>query len=71
MGKKTRERARVEALQIGQSALFPKSEYVRICRIVVDMNRSARASGSINPHEIRYRIDGTVHAGMVTIFRDL
>lgn len=69
--RKSKDRSKIESLAIGRGKSFPKTEYVRICRIVVDMNKSDRAKGHIKPDDIRYRIDSDINPGKVTVVRDL
>lgn len=69
--RKSKDRSLIESLDVGKGKSFPKKDYVRICRIVVDMNKSDRAKGCIKPDDIRYRIDSNVKPGKVTVVRDL
>ena len=69
--RKSKERIKIESLDIGKGQSFPKKEYVRICRMVTDANKSDRAKGLIKPDDIRYRIDSDVNPGKVTVVRDL
>lgn len=69
--KKSKERIDIEALAVGGSIPFPKEDYMRIARIVTNLNREHRARWLIKPDEICYRIDSDVNPGKVTIIRDI
>lgn len=69
--KKSKERIEIEALAIKESVAFPKEDYMRIARMVTNLNREHRAKWLINPEDVRFRIDSDTNPGKVTVIRDM
>lgn len=69
--RKSEERKEIESLAIGDKVSFPKEEYLRIVRMVTNLNREHRAKWLIKPDEIRYRVDSEITPGEVTVIRDM
>lgn len=69
--RKSKERINIESLAVKESISFPKEDYMRIIRMVTNLNREHRAKWLIKPDEIRYRIDSDINPGTVTIIREI
>lgn len=69
--RKSKERLKIESLNIGQGVKFPIGMYVKIARVVTTANTTARANGWIKPEDVRYRIDSRTVPAKVLVTRDL
>lgn len=69
--RKSEERIKIESLNTGGKAEFPKDQYVKICRVVTTANTTARAKGLVKPEDILYQIDGHTKPNKVIVTRTL
>lgn len=69
--RKSKERIKIESLAVKGDISFPKEDYIRIARMVTNLNRELRAKWLIKPDENRYRIDSDVNPGEVTVIREM
>lgn len=58
MAKESNERKKIKAslLKKGDSLLFPERNYIKISRMLQDMNRLARANRDVKPDDVLYSV---------------
>ena len=69
--RKSKERLKIESLDIGGDVKFPISMYVKIARVVTTANTTDRAKGLIKPEETRDRIDSRTIPNKIIVRREL
>lgn len=69
--RKSKERLKIESLNVGDEIGFPIDMYLKIARVVATANTTARANGLIKPEDIRYRIDSRIVPSEVVVIREL
>ena len=56
MAKETEERVRIKALVKGEAIVFPIVAYLKISRMVADLNRAAKVDREIEKEEVKYSL---------------
>lgn len=69
--RKSKERLKIEALEVGERAEFPASLYLKVCRVVTVTNMTMRANGRIKPDQLMFSIDGRTKKNKVMVVRNI
>ncbi len=63
----SKDRCKIAALKRGESISYRLSEYVRITRMLQDMNRSARLRGIVKLDELSWSVSRTDTKSFIVI----